>query len=267
MAITVSALHVYPIKSCRGLDLKAVRFDRIGPVYDRRFMLVDEQGKLLTQRELPKLALVEPRLGPTSLQVSAPRMPPLKVAMSKRDPKLIEVQVWKHTGPAEDVGGNAAAWFSEFLERECRLVRLAENAPRLIDPRYAPEPTQVAFSDGFPVLLLSEASLEDLNGRLQQKLPMNRFRPNLVVRGCEAFAEDGWKRIRAGEITLDVVKPCDRCTITTVDQITAKAGAEPLATLATYRKRENGVLFGQNCLHHGLGGIRVGDEVEVLETV
>jgi len=267
---SVSSLHVYPIKRCRGLDLKSVRFDRLGPLYDRRFMLVGDDGRFLTQRELPKLALIDVRLGPMALQVSAPRMPPLKVAMSQRDAKRIEVQVWSHRGPAEDAGYNAAEWFSQFLEHSCRLVRMPEDATRAVDPKYTPdtdEPAQVGFADGFPALLISESSLEDLDSRLERKLPMNRFRPIIVVKETEPYAEDAWKRIRIGEIELDVVKPCSRCTTTTVDQITAQRGTEPLVTLATYRKRENEVFFGQNCVHRGPGSIRVGDEVQVLERV
>jgi uncharacterized protein YcbX len=263
---TVASLHVYPIKSCRGLDLTAVRFDELGPLYDRRFMVVDAQGAYLTQRALPRMALIAPKLGPTALIVTAPDMPQLKVAMSQRDAKRIEVQVWRHRGPAEDCGESAADWFSSFLGQPCRLVRWADDQRREVNPKYARSPAATAFSDGYPVLLLSEASLADLNGRLQQRLPMNRFRPNLVVRDCEAFAEDSWRKIGVGELELDVVKPCDRCAITTVDQLTGVAGKEPLATLASYRTRENQVLFGQNCVHLGFGSIRVGDPVEVLET-
>jgi uncharacterized protein YcbX len=262
---SVSALHVYPIKSCRGLDLKAVRFDALGPLYDRRFMLVDDNGAFLTQRVLPRMALIEARLGPTSLQVSAPQMPALKVAMTQRDAKRIEVAVWDHRGEAEDAGGNAAEWFSQFLERSCRLVRFPEDAVRAVDESYAKAPARVGFADAFPVLLLSEASLEDLNSRMKQKLPMNRFRPNVVVRGCEPYAEDGWKRLRIGDLVLHVVKPCTRCTIPSVDQLTGRRSEDPNVTLATYRQRDNAVLFGQNCVHEGPGSLRIGDEVEVLD--
>ncbi len=264
---SVSSLHVYPIKSCRALDLKAVRFDQLGPLYDRRFMLVDDGGRFLSQRELPRLAVVEVRLGPMALQVSAPGMPPLKVAMTQRDARLIEVSLWKHTGPAEDAGGNAAEWFSQLLEHPCRLVRLPEDAMRQVDPRYAPAPALVGFADAFPVLLLSEASLQDLNARMPQAVPMNRFRPNLVVRETEPYAEDSWKRIRVGDVVLHVVKPCARCTVPGVDQITGRREQEPLATLASYRQRDNQVFFGQNCIHEGPGSVRIGDEVEVLETM
>jgi uncharacterized protein YcbX len=263
--LTVSALHIYPIKSCRGLDLTAVRLDRLGPLYDRRFMLVDDDGRFLTQRQLPRMALITPKLGPTTLQVSAPEMPVLKVAMSQAGAKRIAIEIWKQHGQAEDVGEHASSWFSQFLERRCRLVRLPADAGRPVDPAYAGADAHVAFSDGFPLLLTTEASLADLNGRLERALPMNRFRPNIVVRGGEPYAEDRWKRIRAGEVSLELCKPCARCAITTVDQITAQQGTEPLATLAQYRKRDNKVIFGQNCLHSELGAIRVGDPVEVIE--
>ena len=263
---TVASLHVYPIKSCRGMDLTAVRFDPLGPLYDRRFMLVDENGRYLTQRELPRLALITPRLGPTALMVSAPNMPQLKVAMSQRDAKRIAIKVWEFEGVAEDAGASAADWFSSFLERSCRVVRWAEDQLRPVSPKYARTEAATSFNDGFPVLLTSEASLADLNKRMKAPLPMNRFRPNIVVRDLEPYAEDSWRKIRIGELELDVVKACGRCATTTVDQLTGVAGSEPLATLATYRKQDNKVLFGQNCVHLGLGSIRTGDPVEVLES-
>jgi uncharacterized protein len=264
---SVSSLHVYPIKSCRGLDLKAVRFDFLGPLYDRRFMLVDEAGTFLTQREEPRMALIEAKLGPTALQVSAPNMPLLKVPMTQRDAKRIEIRIFRHAGPAEDVGDGAADWFGTVLERRCKLVRFPDDAVRAVNKEFTTRDAQVGFADGYPALLLSEASLEDLNGRMKQRLPMNRFRPNIVVRDCEPFAEDRWKRIRIGDVVLDVVKPCARCAITTVDQLTAQTGKEPLATLAQFRQQDGKVLFGQNCVHHGPGSLRVGDEVEIIESV
>jgi uncharacterized protein YcbX len=264
---SVSALHIYPIKSCRGLELKAVRLDPLGALYDRRFMLVSEEdGKFLSQRELPRMALIEPKLGPTALGIGAPHMPPLKVAMTQRDAKRVRIKLWQQDGEAEDAGETAAAWFSQFLERACRLVRLPEGAAHRVDERYARSPAYYAFADGFPILLTTEASLADLNARLSSKVPMNRFRPNVVVRDTEAFAEDTWKRIRIGEVVLDVVKPCARCVIPGVDQITAQTAKEPMATLASYRSRDNKVYFGQNCIHLEPGSIRVGDDVEVLET-
>jgi hypothetical protein len=263
---SVSSLHVYPIKSCRGLDLKAVRFDLLGPLYDRRFMVVDDSGAFLTQRELPRMTLIEPRLGPTALQISAPGMPQLKVAMTQRGARRLDIQIFRHTGPAEDAGDHAADWFSSVLERPCRLVRFPEDAVRAVSKQHTALDARVGFADGYPALLLSEASLTDLNSRMKERMTMDRFRPNIVVRDCEPYAEDGWKRIRIGDLVLDVVKPCDRCSITTVDPRSGVAGKEPLATLADYRKRDGKVLFGQNCVHHEPGSVRVGDEVEILET-
>src|SRR6185295_6711641 len=156
---SVSALFIYPIKSCRGLDLKAVRLDPLGAIYDRRFMLIDNDGRFLSQRALPRMALIEPKLGPTALSVSAPHMPPLKVAMTQRDAKRRRIQLWDHESEAEDAGETAAAWFSQFLERECRLVRLPEGAAHKVDERYARAPAFFAFTDGFPILLTTEASL------------------------------------------------------------------------------------------------------------
>ena len=263
---TVASLHVYPIKSCRGMDLQAVRFDDLGPLYDRRFMVIDEAGRFLTQRELPRLALITPRLGPTALVLSADGMPQLKVAMTQRDAKLREIHVWRFDGPAEDAGDGAADWFSSFLERPCRLVRWSAEAVRRVNPEHARSESFVAFTDGYPVLLMNEASVEDLAKRVGQRLPMNRFRPNLVVRGAEPYAEDTWRKLRIGDLELDVVKPCSRCAITTTDQLTGERGKEPLATLASYRERDGEVLLGQNCIHLGFGSVRVGDDVEVLET-
>ncbi|MDH5672503.1 MAG: MOSC domain-containing protein [Myxococcales bacterium] len=262
----VSSLHIYPIKSCRGLDLKAVRFDMLGPAYDRRFMLVDGDGCFLTQREESRLALVEPALGPTSLQVKAPGMPVLKIGQASKDARRLEVSIWKDRGEAEDVGEHAASWFSQFLGRPCRLVRFPEGAVRPVDPDYARFDAATALADGFPVLLTTTASLEQLNQRLQPPVPMNRFRPNVVVEDCEPFAEDSWRQIRIGELVLDVVKPCARCTMVNVDQLRGRRLEQPLSALAEFRKRDNEVFFGQNCIHHSFGSIRVGDEVEVLES-
>jgi uncharacterized protein len=187
--------------------------------------------------------------------------------MTQRDARRIEIRIFRHTGPAEDVGDGAADWFGTVLERRCRLVRFPDDAVRAVSKEFTTRDAQVGFADGYPALLLSEASLEDLNGRMKQRLPMNRFRPNIVVRDCEPFAEDRWKRIRIGDVVLDVVKPCARCAITTVDQLTAQTGKEPLATLAQFRQQDGKVLFGQNCVHHGPGSLRVGDEVEIIDRV
>jgi hypothetical protein len=264
--LTVTSIHVYPIKSCRAIDLKAARLDELGLSFDRRLMVVDaETSRFLTQREEPRMALIAPQLGPTSLQVTAPNMPQLKVD-TRREGQRRDVTVWGFTGPAEDCGENAASWISSVLERACRLVRWADDVQREVSPKRVGPGVLTAFTDGYPILITNESSLADLNGRAKERVPMNRFRPNIVIKGAAPFAEDTWKRIRVGEVEIDVVKPCSRCAITTVDAISAKRGKEPLATLATFRLYEKETWFGQNCIHRSLGSIRVGDTVEVLET-
>ena len=167
---------------------------------------------------------------------------------------------------AVDQGQEASDWFRGFLGVPCRLVGMADEHVRPTGRRLRPG-DQVSFADSYPLLLISEASLEDLNARLAAPLPMDRFRPNIVVSGCPPYAEDGWRTVRAGAVGLDVMKPCVRCVITTTDQQTAQRSTEPLRTLATYRRdADGGVIFGQNLLHHGPGALRVGDPVEVLET-
>jgi uncharacterized protein len=265
--ISVSALYIYPIKSCRGISVQGCRLDALGPYLDRRFMLVDERGVYITQRTEPRLAQVAVAIHPTALAVSAPGMRALKLPLSQHDGGAsIDVQVWEFHGPALDAGSDAGEWFSEFLGRACRLVRCDMAQPRRVDPEFAPELAYTAFSDGFPALLLTEASLEDLGRRAGQVFAVERFRPNIVLAGAQAYEEDSWQQIRIGAIPFDVVKPCARCVITTIDPLTGQAGVEPLVTLATYRKQCNGVLFGQNCVHRELGTMRVGDTVSIVRT-
>lgn len=262
----VSALYIYPVKGCAGIEVSGVRLDAMGPLYDRRFMVVDEHGKFLSQRELPRMALVRTKLAPTALVLEAPDMPKLTVPLAAQSDARRAVEVWGDALPAEPTGRSSKDWLSEVLGRPCELVRFADEAERPVDPAYAPPDSRVAFADAFPLLLISEASLEDLNARLSNALPMNRFRPNVVVTGAAPYEEDGWHELRIGGVRVDVVKPCSRCRVPTVDQRTAETGAEPSATLARYRRRNHKVYFGQNCLHRERGMIRVGDEIEVLST-
>jgi uncharacterized protein len=263
--ITVSALYIYPIKSCRGIELRGFRLDELGPELDRRFMLVDEAGKFITQREAPRLALVVPTLARTTLSVHAPGMSTLGLPLTLPDDgRVLQVRIWEHVGAALLASDAASAWFSDFLGRSCQLVWFPRAPLRRVSEKYSPEAAYTAFADGYPELLLSEESLADLNARAGATFPVDRFRPNIVVRGGGPFAEDGWKRVRIGSVTFDVVKPCARCVIITVDQLSGEASKEPLATLASYRRQGNGLMFGQNCVHRELGTIRVGDLLEPL---
>ncbi|MCU0278839.1 MAG: MOSC domain-containing protein [Candidatus Nanopelagicales bacterium] len=250
----VSALSVYPVKSGAGLSVKSWPLGADGLDHDREFMVVDAQGRFLTQREEPRLALVKPLIGPP-LSIRTP----VGAAVTAIG-QPCTVQVWEYSGPALDCGDDAAALLSEFLGRPVRLVTVTPGHDRPTELGNA----QVGFSDGFPLLITTQASLDELNARLPVALPMQRFRPNIVIDGCEAFAEDTWSRIRIGTVDIDVVKPCLRCAITRVDHRTGVRGdGEPLRTLGAFRKMKGGVAFGQNAIHRGLGTLRVGDPVSV----
>jgi uncharacterized protein YcbX len=262
----ISGIYTYPIKSCGGIELETATVRPRGILNDRLLMLVTPEGEFLTQRDHPRMALIYPRWRDAALEISAPGMPLHILEPTNRGPRQL-VTIWRDTCEAMDQGQTAAEWFSAYLETSCRLVRLADDFTRQVDQKYALRPSdQASFADGFPFLIISQASLDDLNTRLITPLPMNRFRPNLVVTGSEPFAEDTWKVIRVGEILFDVVKPCARCAITTTNQASAERGKEPLHTLATYRTINGKVMFGQNAIHRSGGQLRLGDMVEILDT-
>jgi uncharacterized protein len=263
---TVSSLFVYPIKSCRGVSLQQMQFDEYGPRWDRRWMLVDDEGVFVTQRTQARLAQIETRINGDELWVSAPGFEPLLLP-SVTDERR-QVKVWDFEGEALDQGDIAASWFQHVLHSSCRLVRITQDTQRRSSTRYTEHSSRLAFADGYPALLTSLESLAELNRRLEQKLPMNRFRPNIVVRECLPFEEDEWLELSAPQLRLWVVKPCVRCVITTIDQQTLAQGKEPLRTLAQFRRgagfetlspEEKGVTFGQNCVHHSAGTLSVGD--------
>lgn len=268
----ISALYTYPIKSCGAAAHQHVELDARGPLWDRRWMLVDADGLFISQRELPQMALIQPAIEEGFLTVHAPERTPLSLPLHRgRDvPRL--VQVWNDRCLSWDEGQDAAEWFSEVLGVDCRLVRMADEHVRRVDERYARRPAQTAFSDGYPLLVAGEASLNDLNRRLiergKQPVPMSRFRPNLVISGAEPYAEDGWRTLQIGAVTLDIVKPCARCAITTIDQTTGQKPdpEEPLATLATYRRWNGKVIFAQNAVHHAPGMLAAGDAVKIIES-
>lgn len=268
---TIAALHIYPIKSCAGTALAAGEVTPRGFRHDRELMVVDAtSGTFLTQREFPRLALVRPALTDGTVRVEAPGRAALAVPLAEAGPGR-PVVIWRDTCPAVDQGDELAGWFSDYLGAACRVVRLAPGYRRRVDQTFATDPAdEVGFADGFPFLLIAEESLADLNARLAEPLPMNRFRPNIVVRGGGAFWEDRVGTFRVGDVTFRAVKPCARCPITTTDQATAVVGKEPLRTLATFRRGgihvpgpvRGAAYFGQNLTHAGVGTIRVGDSVE-----
>lgn len=264
----ISEINIYPIKSLGGITLNESKVEERGLAFDRRWMLVDERNQFLTQREFPAMAAIKivletdglvASVEDSSLRVS--RLPPTK--------EIANVKVWRSSVKAQVYGTETNEWFSQILKTKCRLVLMPETAKRRVNPLYAVRKfwDTVSFADGYPFMLIGRSSLDDLNSRLEIPLPMNRFRPNLVVDGSAPFAEDSWKLIKIGETIFHIVKPCARCVVTTVDQESGeKAGKEPLKTLAMYRTKKGKVMFGQNLIAKNAGGcLRVGDKVEVLK--
>lgn len=264
MTPTLLAIHVYPIKSCAPLICDEAVVQSRGLAGDRRWMIADPTGKFLTARQHPRLTLIHAQPDDGELALTAPGMSPLRLARSA-GPR-IETTVWKSTVQALPASIEADAWISTFLGMPARFVYMDDGCARAVDATYAKAGDEVSFADGYPLLLISQAALDALNAKLAQPLPMLRFRPNLVVANTAAHAEDGWKRIRVGEVEFDVVKPCTRCVLTTVDFERGEfdPSGEPLRSLLTYRRTPNGVTFGQNLIPRGAGVVRVGDAVEIL---
>ena len=264
---TLTSLVRYPLKSAAGQSLESATVEPLGLEHDRRWMAVRPDGSFLTGREVPSLVRVQALPMPEGLRLSAPGLPELLVPTPPVDAARLEVTVWKDTCSAARAGAEADQWLSGYLGRPAALVYVDARMERPVDPRYAAPEDRVGFADGFPLLLISEASLADLNQRLPRPVPMARFRPNLVVDGCEPFAEDGWRRLRIGTVELAVVKPCARCVFTTVEPETGRRDPdqEPLRTLSTFRRTGRKVLFGQNLVVRRPGTVRLGDTVEFLE--
>lgn len=261
---TLSELWIYPVKSLRGIALTSAVLDPRGLQFDRHWMVVDPEGSFLTQRQIARMSLIDTYLSEHSLILKAPGQEALHVPLNCNAGEM-QVTVWRDRCRSLRCGEQADRWLSHFLQRPCHLVRFPDNAIRRVDPRYAEPQDQTGFSDGYPMLLLSEGSLADLNQRLDQPLAMRRFRPNLVVSGVAPYAEDRWRRICIDGIEMRIVKPCARCVIPTIDPETGERASEPLKTLSTYRRQNNEVLFGQNVIHNARGTLTLGSTVEILE--
>lgn len=263
---TLQGLFVYPVKSLAGIALREAEVQASGLQYDRQWMLVDERGVFVSQREIPEMALLGTALEAPLLTVFSRKNPeirlqiPLEAPESELEP--IEVQIWNDVCAARAYGTPYNRWFSEQLGFRLRLVFLPDSTRRRTDGQYAD--STVRFADGFPYLLIGQASLDALNGRLAQPLPMNRFRPNFVFGGGTPFEEDEWHTFRIGSQLFRCVKPCARCTIITIDQGNAGRSTEPLHTLSQFRRAGQKVLFGQNTVWLGGSGaatVRTGDTV------
>lgn len=261
----LSALYFYPIKSSAPLETFQAQVEPRGLQHDRRWMVVDAQGQFITGRQLPRMTLLRAQPTAQGLRLEAPGMAALEVAFPSAAAGL-PVTVWKSEVVAWPAAAQADAWLGRFLGQPARLVHMDAQVSRPMINPYCEPGDEVSFADAFPMLLISRASLDALNARLERPVSMLQFRPNLVVEGVAAHAEDDWKRIRVGAVEFDVAKPCARCIFTTVDPATGERDprGEPLRTLAGYRRMGGGVMFGQNLIPRSPGALRVGDALEVL---
>jgi len=261
----LSSLWVFPVKSCRGVRVDAAEVGPGGLRFDRRWMVVDAGGRFVTQREEPRMVLLQCALEGPDIVVRAPDASAIRLPELLSTGPRVPVRVW-----GDDVSAiehdDGSRFFTQALGRPVRLVCMPEASLRPVDPKRARPGDAVSFADGYPMLLASEESLASLNALLEAPVTMERFRPNLVVRGVShAHAEDEWPTFRIGEVSFRGLKPCARCVVTTVDPETAARGKEPLRALAKQRAREGEVFFGMNVVHDRVGGrLRVGDAVEVV---
>ena len=266
MTAAISALWVYPVKACKGVALERSLVDRRGLRHDRRWMIVDAEARFVTQRTEPRLALVAVAFDAHELVLAAGGAGELRVPILPPEGAVRRrVHVWRDEVDAVDCGAEAARWVSHWLGSTASLVYMPEDVRRPVNPKHALASDVVSFADAFPLLIASTSSLDDLNARMDSPVPMDRFRPNVVVSGCAAWAEDEWRRVCVGDLPVRVAKACERCVVTTTNQQTAERGLEPMRTLATFRRRGDGVIFAQNGVPDGAGSIAVGDDVVVLE--
>ncbi len=264
--LTISQLYIYPVKSLAGIAVDSAIVTSRGLQHDRRLMLTDSANRFLTQREYPVMALLQPVLAANGLYIHHKKnqLPPLFIPEAPVDGQPVIVTVWDDCCGALPYDTDINDWFSQALGFACQLVYMPESSQRAADKKYAHNNEIVSFADGYPTLLIGQASLDDLNSRLTVPVPMNRFRPNIVFTGGAPFLEDQLAKFNINGIEFSGVKPCARCVMTTIDQENPAVSKEPLKTLAAYRQKNNKILFGQNLVHRGEGSIRVGDSLEVM---
>ncbi len=265
----LTEIHIYPIKGLGGISVTSARVQMRGLEYDRRWMLVNENGRFVSQRESTKLALLDTAIEPPFLRVVERNNPDnfiqLPLAPDHNALPETDVEVWGTHFRANLIDQHISEWFSHTLSMNVRMAYMPEDGQRITNPKYAPEGQRVSFADGYPFLIIGQASLDELNSRLENPLPMNRFRPNFVFSGAAPYAEDQWRDFSIGEVPFKGVKPCGRCTVITIDQQTGEKSVEPLKTLSSYRVKDNNVLFGMNLIWMGQQEqwVRVGEGLKV----
>lgn len=262
--ITISELYIYPIKSLGGIQLKEVRLTDRGFEHDRRWMLVDANNRFITQREHASMALLQTAMASNGIEVYHKDNQGEKIVIPflADSTEKLAVTIFTDTCQAIIVSNEINQWFSRYLQTPCKLVYMPDDSLRKVDENFAKEPKNItAFSDGYPILMISKESLADLNSRLEEPLSVNRFRPNLVIEGGLPYEEDSMEHFIINDLSFYGVKPCARCMITTINQQTTEKGKEPLKTLATYRMKNNKIYFGQNVIAESIGQLKTGDQL------
>lgn len=259
--LRLSGIYIYPIKSLGGISLQKAKLEPRGLQYDRRWLLIDEEGIFITQRKHFSLAMLQVEIKDQTLKVFHKQDPlqTISFRVNEHLEEKIEVKIWDDYTVAYEVSPNISQWFSSYLNMKVKLVVMPDDEQRLVDPRYANQGEIVSFADAYPCLIIGQSSLDQLNTKLAEPVLMDRFRPNFVFTGGEPHLEDNFKSFHIGESLFSAVKLCARCVLTTVDQQTGAKGQEPLRTLASYRTINKKVMFGQNLLHRGTGTITIGD--------
>jgi len=260
---SLTDIYIYPIKSIKAISQPAALVEEKGLSFDRRYMLIDPNGLFITGRTHPQLTQIDVQFSRNNLQVSAPEMDPLLIDPEQFSTTMLTSEIWQDKVDAVHCHRDYDRWFSEYLQQPCQLIFFSENSERFVKNRK----TQVGFADGYPLLLVNQASVDDLNTKLERPVTPLHFRPNLLIKGDFPFIEDNWSRIKIGEVEFEVSKPCSRCLFINVNPQTGIAEPnEPLSTLATFRYHDGDIDFGQNLIPLNSGMIRAGDELKVLAT-
>ena len=264
MNVEISELFIYPVKSLRGVSLETMTLLNSGPEYDRTWMVTDPQGNMMTQREHPQMALIDTNIIEGQLILSTFGMQDWSVPVNQNDLDIVRTNVWGDSIKAERLDNQTNEWLSQALGESCQLIRFAPDEQRPCDPDLSYRGDHTFFADAFPLLILSQASLDHLNSKLENPVAMNRFRPNIVVSGCNAHAEDDWQALHIHETRIRIVDACARCSVPTVDpEMGVLSGPEPIHTLSSYRQRDGEVFFGMNGIPDSEVEIRLGDSVTV----
>jgi uncharacterized protein YcbX len=262
--LTLSEINIYPVKSLAGISLQSAEVEERGLKYDRRWVLVDESKTFFTQRDFPEMALIKVSMenNGLKLQHKTKNLETLFIPFDFEHLKTDKVVIWNDTVIGEFYSSEIDKWFSDIIGIKCHLVKMPESTKREVDKNFIKNKI-VSFADGYPFMIIGQASLDDLNSRMEIPLPMNRFRTNFVFTGGKPFEEDNWKKFKVGDVKFEAIKPCARCVITTTDQDTAERFKEPLLTLSKYRKIDNKVMFGMNLVCESTGKVEVGDKIEL----